>query len=552
MRKLKKSSEGKGIYFELVPVGSSDRAPTGYAGIDAVKPVNYHAYLVYRDGEGGETVIRGGPDDSTAMGQLGPYFGGADIVIETGKLQDSSDAYDPSTTPADRYSQKLDLGGRPPEDVRAKMEAKAKAIGQSEIDYNVNIHTPTVDMQNSNSVVRAVLEESDVDAYESLPDWVDPEEHLPGFENDLSTIDDNWGHEDGIEGAVGAVSDFKDAVSRALEDGRRPPDGSVAIPPYGDNAPDGGGGDGVRVPEGERSAPEAPAGAERPAMRPDAEALMAEAARPLPAVREVLLRPEERWSEADLRTVMKDRAYFQPEPEDGDIVRDRVGRWFAIHHGDRPHRTGFPNRTADDFLRRPPAETEPALSADGAPFMKALSDVARDLVARAGTGAVAEPVKDLQEGLNALTRRKAPKKSLLKTDGIFGPKTKSALAETLVEGGSKPTEEAIALGGLKRSLTDAAADATGKSLDDAVDRTITPLFEAPKKKTAEKTLETAANLTPAPWRMAFQSAVDRSGGGAVKKDGILGPKTGLAAHTALGEAGPDALTDAMGEELGFL
>ena len=99
----------KGIYFEYAPA-------TGSTG------PGRHSYLVFRDGKGGERVIRGGlPDNQFSFPVGGNITVQADIP-----LQKSEDVYKEGETPDTRHARKLDLGGRDPETVWKDMAARAR------------------------------------------------------------------------------------------------------------------------------------------------------------------------------------------------------------------------------------------------------------------------------------------------------------------------------------------------------------------------------------------------------------------------------------------
>ena len=120
----------KGIYFEHKPASGTT-------------VVGRHAYLVYRDGEGGERVIRGGSAKDSDKGTVDEAISGAktlvggNITVQADiPLQKSRDKYDveKGDTPQTRHARKLDLGGRDPEMVWKDMAAKAREIGKAGIN----------------------------------------------------------------------------------------------------------------------------------------------------------------------------------------------------------------------------------------------------------------------------------------------------------------------------------------------------------------------------------------------------------------------------------
>ncbi|MGB0684240.1 MAG: hypothetical protein ACPGOV_16165, partial [Magnetovibrionaceae bacterium] len=164
----------QGLFLEWKPAGSS--AFHSYQ----------HAYIVYRDGKGGEYVVRGGPGDGLAATK---FTVGGQIEVESGiPLSESKDAYETADTPKLRNSIKLDVGQRDPADVFKAMKERADEIAKQGIDYN--LMTEDGPMQNSNSLVRSVMEAADVPVPSGLP-----LEKLPGFENDLSRPQDGFGRD---------------------------------------------------------------------------------------------------------------------------------------------------------------------------------------------------------------------------------------------------------------------------------------------------------------------------------------------------------------------
>jgi hypothetical protein len=425
------------------------------------------------------------------------------------------------------------------------MWRRAEEIGLAEIDYNANVGTAEVDMQNSNSFVRALMEGSGINVYDHLPGWVDPEKNLPGLENDLSNPDSATVVED-------VWDDLKargENVPRTGQMGRAPGDAgrgtsgldssTEAAPP-----PSGGGRMGrvsqVDVPVDEHGPASADATPVAP-LRADAAALLREAGTPLAPAREILLKDIRHWTEADTRAVMADPIYYRLDRPEHAPVQDRVRDWFQHHYGDRPHRNGFPPTSPEDFAIRPPSQPIAATTPDGQRLADALLSAATGLIKRAAGGPVAEPVKDLQAGLSLMDRGSGSTATAgLREDGVFGPKTKEKTAGLLAKAGSARVREAEAFGGLTRGLRKVATGGS-ETLADVSKRTLSPLYEKPKEPAT----------TPKPWNAAIQRAVTRAGGGALKEDGVLGPKTERATWNALRKAGPEALAWTMVEETGL-
>lgn len=102
-----------------------------------------HLYLVYRDTNGEEYVIRSGPERPYF-----PWYG--DMKVETNvPLAQSADDRD-GDTPSDRFSTPLDFDGFTDDQAWAIMVKYARMIDRSGVDYEVF-------GENSNAFVGAML-----------------------------------------------------------------------------------------------------------------------------------------------------------------------------------------------------------------------------------------------------------------------------------------------------------------------------------------------------------------------------------------------------------
>lgn len=173
-----------GIFVEAVPVISDKKFPY----INLVTGPKWHAYLVYRDGNGNARVIRGHPEGSgenfaPPSGAMGNTVLGGNLALEVDKpLQDSRDAYKPGETPETRRSRRLDIGDRDPAAVWADMVAQGRKLANTEMEYDTHVFEPS---QNSNSVVRSVQKAAGIPLDNGLPKGLSKDD-LPGFTRDLS------------------------------------------------------------------------------------------------------------------------------------------------------------------------------------------------------------------------------------------------------------------------------------------------------------------------------------------------------------------------------
>ena len=166
----------EGIYIEFTPATS--------LGFEI--PGKLHSYLAYHDGKGNTEVIRGGPT-------YGPtYMAGSDIQVEVGiPIEQSKDAYASGEKINSRPRSELDLKNRNTKSVWSEMKARASWIDRAKIDYDVKSDISGVKGQNSNSLTRFVLEQSNINPIKSLPKGISLDQ-IPGYKNNLSNPYDKW------------------------------------------------------------------------------------------------------------------------------------------------------------------------------------------------------------------------------------------------------------------------------------------------------------------------------------------------------------------------
>lgn len=159
-----KRKRPKGIYIESKLVGITASASNF---LSERLDNSQHLYLVYADGRGNEKVIRGG------VGIDAGILGGKIRIENNIPVSQSKDAYNGTR----RFMKKLDVKEDSVETVWKKMSEVANVIDKSHIDYD-NFGGKSY---NSNSVIRTVLEESNIKFI--LPGV--EEKDVPGWENNL-------------------------------------------------------------------------------------------------------------------------------------------------------------------------------------------------------------------------------------------------------------------------------------------------------------------------------------------------------------------------------
>lgn len=127
-----------------------------------------HLYLVFRDSNGDEYVIRSGPENAWL-----PWFGDMEIEANV-PIGDSSDDRG-GDTPAERHSTPLDFDGLTDDQAWAIMVRYARMIEAEDYPYEV------LD-ENSNAFIGAMLAAAGGDPMALLPAGIDDDEAV-GFDN---------------------------------------------------------------------------------------------------------------------------------------------------------------------------------------------------------------------------------------------------------------------------------------------------------------------------------------------------------------------------------
>jgi len=307
-----------------------------------------------------------------------------------------------------------------------------------------------------------------------------------------------------------------------------------------------GGAGGDNLGEGALSAP-------KPEVRPEVKAFFVDVKKPLDQEdQEIRLKNPKSWTKDEMQTVMNSKDYWG---DDRENAFKQVAEWHSKHYGDEPVKRLSSGQMIQPELKRQPNESPiAAKTADGHDMSKAASDVGNRVAQLAGKTKLASAVKSLQAGLNLMGQKvRVPlKQAPLKQDGVFGPKTKTAMRATLATQGKGKTEEAFGLGNINRIAQKTRKFGNAEGLGRRLDKAVAPLFGAKPTRSAKPTYK--------PWGEAMQGAVNDTGIKAfgdkkwepIKEDGIVGPKTENAFASVAKRVEPEEVTKQFGNSLGWL
>jgi len=385
----------EGIYFESTPAFNES---TG----------QQHAYLVFRDGKGDERVIRGGPNVPL------PPFGRIAIQADI-PLRDSKDAYEKGETPSTRQAKRLVLGDREPRTVWNEMVKRAKEIGNARINYDLlNIDVDRTDGertiltkehrgQNSNSVIRAVLENSKLDVKKIISED-EFFNRFHGIENDLSN-------------PAGGLNP------------KRPPERKSSIRPTEKLRVDTIFGPESAAPVSDLNAnatiPDQPTKTEfsKSSITPAAKEIERTALGGEETLEEILAKPPNSLSETEVNRLTREKGTLLSN----DPRREQVENSLTA-----AHEKAFQNgRVSNQPF---PLDITPASTPNGLPVSDGIKQVIGTFFEAADDSGIPGGVSTLQTTLNRVERDALP----LKVDGIFGDKTRDRLRATIAQKGPEP------------------------------------------------------------------------------------------------------------------
>ncbi len=297
---------------------------------------------------------------------------------------------------------------------------------------------------------------------------------------------------------------------------------------------------------------------------PEARAFVKKVTEPGDPADDILLKPVGRWTEDEARQVMQARLRLNAGDARRAELFEAETAFFEDVYGTEPVGRDATGRMIEPTPKRPVAQTpSPALGRDGRTLDDGLERVARRMVERSDGRRFTGPVRQLQDGLNLLagtgldgedrrTEEMRPRRPL-KTDGVFGPRTRAALRDAVVRHGPDRIDEGTALGRFHEFARQARRSGDNARLGDATADVFGPLFRDTRRggrgrwpgrrEEAVVLQETLNALGP------------RSAGGGfrpLKLDGVVGPRTRGAFDLVNKSADPDQLTRRYGKLLGFL
>ena len=452
-RTSKKEILPEGIYIEAKPV-------IGWIG----KQIGtYHAYLVYRDGKGHAEVIRGGPETMAenekaegvkGVGAFAYSTVGGDIEIEAGTpLTESVDRYDEEDSPQKRFAKRI-VGGKISKPIWDDMVKTAQTISKNKTDYNLTT-------QNSNSTIATVLYEAGFDSRGIMTDMEATHDiYLIGSHSKNIKDNPNIGN---------TLEDVRDSLLGSDEDNEKSPqpDQNLESKPAEDQP----------KPEPESKSDPKPQSQSQPQPQPEAQKpssdlyprtpddLMTFAFHEPDSVLHILRKRPASWTAEERDLVMTDPRYWDGNLIDRDAFQNATRQHFSAVYGDEPMRKDSTGRGIDPPPRYdlPSFPQEPLDPSTGTRLGRGLEAVLKDVISRSQDQGLPAAITDLQQSLNQTRMRTAsqlaqpPQPDWLATDGLFGPRTRSALQTQIARIGSKPIRQALSAQGSAQGSPPAAA-----------------------------------------------------------------------------------------------
>lgn len=220
-------------------------------------------------------------------------------------------------------------------------------------------------------------------------------------------------------------------------------------------------------------------------------------------------------------------AHYRHVYGSGELQRDVTGRQIE------PEQTNAANQQPSE-LKTPQGEN---LNDSAIAFAEKLAKTRSD-------DDLKSTVHDLQAGLNLFETESIPRRPLLKTDGTFGPKTRTRLRQLLARQGRGRADEALAIGRFHRLIDQARKGNPSRDLKHFTEKTIGRLFRAPhdsrRDKIEAQVLQEVLNDITA-------GRTER-----LQEDGDIGPRTERAFALASRLIDPEDFSRRFAKRLQFL
>lgn len=294
----------------------------------------------------------------------------------------------------------------------------------------------------------------------------------------------------------------------------------------------------------------------KPARRPEIQGFLQDLKTPNDPISAILLKSPAEWTEEEVNQVHGSDAYQSASSLSRNEATAKVREWYDLHYGDGPVQTDDTGKTMQPVFTTVP-KSEPAAAKDnnGQPLLDEIMAAGEKIAELADKREFPTAIKGAQIGLNLLDKFKSDgsqKSMQLKTDGLFGPKTKQSFENAIAALGRPRIENALAMGSFQNLLEGKGANVR-ENLAEAAHDSFSNLFENTSKFKA-------GDKSPKPWGMVLQDTINDVGSATfgrdafkpLKDDGWIGPKTSSAFQKIFKPTGMSGFMKSLGSNFGFI
>ena len=369
-----------GIYVESKPVVKTHNP--------LLKPIKYHnsehLLLVYRDENGKEKVIRGGPINGNDLKSA--IFSNVPIEVQNNIPREVSlDKYGKGTEPKARHSKKLNIPQGKEREYWQNFNKSASKIDNLGIEYKNTFDMKGI--QNSNSTIRTILHENGFTPENNIPQEV--RNSIPGFETDLL---DN-------PRLTPRVDIDKPDMPKLLDDN------------------------------------EQKSRLEKLNLQDKERELFESFKKNSNPVQDILLKKDQDITENEVKEASRYAMFEAKDPLIKQNLDSKISNWYSSIYGDAPAKADATGRSIEPSAKNAvAAESKAAVSKDGLDIFEGFKRLMPS-ISRQENG-----VASLQKGINALGY-----KPQLKEDGVLGPKTAWGIKDTMANHGVGEIEKRLKL-----------------------------------------------------------------------------------------------------------